>query len=156
ERAPMETNPAPSATLVKAQTSGLCSSHAGLVPSKMTSPRPNQTATDTTASKQANGSLGEIEGRLHAIFENMSQGIVTSDFDGNLLFWNRAAVEMHGFTSSEELKTHFLKFIDLFELSTLDGQVVKFQDWPLARLLRGERLSNYDLNVRRLDKDWRR
>src|ERR1019366_2128111 len=60
------------------------------------------------------------------------------------------------FTSSEEAKRHLSKFIDLFEISTLDGRIVKFEEWPMARLLRGEPLSNYELSVRRLDKEWRR
>lgn len=101
--------------------------------------------------RQVNQAQQEREALLH-----LSEGIITSDFDGHLLFWNRAAVEMHGFDNAEESKTHFSSFFDRFDLSTLDGQILEYKDWPLPRLLQGERLSNYNLSVHRLDKNWQR
>ena len=73
----------------------------------------------------------------------MTEGVVISTLDGQLLHWNRAALELHGFASSEEWCRRLPEFVEFFELSTLDGRMVNIEEWPLSRLLRGERLSNY-------------
>src|SRR5437868_3119681 len=103
---------------------------------RMTSHYPDQSTTAIAERKPREESPRDFDERLRVIFENITQGIVTSDLDGHLLYWNRAALEMHGFTNSDELRLHLSKFTDFFELSTLDGRVVKFEDWPMARLLR--------------------
>lgn len=101
-------------------------------------------------------SLRESQRRLHAVIENMAEGVVIADLDGKLLHWNRAALALHGFTSSEELCRHLNDFVSVFELSTHDGKVIKLEDWPMSRLLRGERLEKHELCIRRLDTDLNR
>ena len=49
----------------------------------------------------------------------MAEGVVISALDGNLLYWNPAAVEMHGFANSEDLQWHLSKFIDLLNFRHL-------------------------------------
>src|SRR6185436_20676515 len=42
------------------------------------------------------------EQRLETVIENLSEGLVVSDLNGQLLNWNRAALELHGFASLDE------------------------------------------------------
>ena len=44
----------------------------------------------------------------------------------------------------------------LFELSGLDGTVWPVEQWPLARILRGENLRNLEVNIRRHEGTWHR
>jgi two-component system cell cycle sensor histidine kinase/response regulator CckA len=96
------------------------------------------------------------EERLQTVVESLSEGLVVSDLEGELLHWNRAGLAMHGFASLEEGRRHLGKFRDIFELSTLEGSVLPYEDWPLRRVLRREPLRDLDLVIRRLDVPWER
>jgi PAS domain S-box-containing protein len=87
--------------------------------------------------------------KLQLIFDELSEGIITSSPDGALLSWNTSAVEMHGFTSMSEVTGALVTFRDLFELTTREGVVLTFEEWPLARILRGDTLRAVELRVRR-------
>ncbi|MDQ7783448.1 MAG: PAS domain S-box protein [Desulfomonilaceae bacterium] len=103
----------------------------------------------------------EEEGRRHleqlrTVLEHLTEGLVVADLEGNLYHWNRAAIEMHGFERLNECRRSLHEFADMFELSTSDGRVLPVEQWPLARILRGETLRNWEVRVRRLDRDWKR
>lgn len=115
-----------------------------------------ETTRDITESKRAETALRESEERLQRVTEGMTEGLVISDMEGELIHWNPAAVEMHGFTSPEVWRRQLPEMKDIFELSTLDGTVVPFEQWPFPRIYRGERLREYELRVRRIDRDWER
>jgi PAS domain S-box-containing protein len=105
---------------------------------------------------QAEAGLRESEAQLHTIVENLDEGVVVSDLDGRLLQWNRAALKLHGYSSSDQDRRRFTELIDTFELSTLDNVLVPVEQWPLARILRGEKVHDLELQVRRVGSDWRR
>jgi PAS domain S-box-containing protein len=100
--------------------------------------------------------LGESEQRLQTVIENLSEGLVVSNPDGQLLTWNRAALEIHGFASLEECRLKLPDFANIFELSDLHGSVLDLEQWPLARIIRGERLHNLEVRIRRLESQWSR
>src|SRR5712691_6743265 len=100
--------------------------------------------------------LSESEQRLHTVIENLSEGLVVSDLDGQLLNWNRAALQIHGFASIDECLLKLPEFANLFELSDLNGTVLDLQQWPLPRIIRGECLRNLEVRIRRLNSDWNR
>ncbi len=106
--------------------------------------------------KQTTEALSESEARLRTIVENLAEGLVVSDMDGNLLHWNPAALEMHGFASQEEGQRALPAFAQIFELSEMDGTLLPLERWPLARVLRGEELRDWDVRVRRLAGEWAR
>ena len=106
--------------------------------------------------KAAQEALRDGEAQLQTVVENLTEGLVVSDLQGNLLHWNRAALEMHGLASLAEARRKLPEFTAIFELSTLDGAVLAVEDWPLTRILRGEDLRDWEVRIRRLQGDWRR
>jgi PAS domain-containing protein len=44
--------------------------------------------------------LQESEQRLRTVIENLNDGLVIAATDGQLLHWNKPALEMHGFSDS--------------------------------------------------------
>lgn len=111
---------------------------------------------DTTENHAVAEALRESEERLQTVMENLTEGLVVSKLDGQLLHWNRAAVEMHGFNNLEECLRMLPEFMNIFELSTLENKVLSYEQWPLPRIIRGENLRNYDLRIRKIGADWQR
>ena len=100
--------------------------------------------------------LRESEAQLQAVLENLSEGVVASGLDGQILRFNRTAVEMHGFTSTEEYLRRLPEFTDTFDLATPDGTPLAVDQWPLARVLRGETLRDLDISLRHLGQGWQK
>lgn len=101
--------------------------------------------------------LRDNESRLYNTVENLTEGLVMSDLDGRLLHFNRAALDLHGFSSFDECQRHLSEFTEIFELTHLDGKALAYDDWPLSRILRGEILTGLELRVRRkMEPVWER
>jgi len=111
---------------------------------------------DITARKQAEAALRAHEAQLRTIVENLTEGLAVSDLDGQLLHFNRAALDLHGFATLEECRRRLPEFADTFELAAMDGTVWPAEQWPLARILRGESLRDLEVRIRHLHADWRR
>ena len=109
---------------------------------------------DITDRKRSEQILRDSEERLQTIIENLHEGLVISELNGQLTHFNQAGLEMHGFSSLEEGLLKLPQFHTMFELSTLDGSVLKFEEWPLARVMAGDVLTDYEVCLRRIDKDW--
>ncbi|MEY2427840.1 MAG: hypothetical protein QOJ40_725, partial [Verrucomicrobiota bacterium] len=119
--------------------------------------------TDNTARKQveeerkrAEAALGQSEARFKTILENLAEGVAVSDLNGQLLHFNRAALDLHGFANLDECHRHLSEFASLFELSGTDGKVWPTDQWPLARVLRGEEIHNLEARIRGIRSDWQR
>lgn len=106
--------------------------------------------------KERSGQLEETSRRLQTVVDNLTEGLVVSDLDGNLFHWNPAAVAMLGFNSMEECKLNLSEFAKIFELSTVDGQILPCEQWPLSRILRGEVLRDWEVLMRRQGSAWQR
>ncbi len=106
--------------------------------------------------RQAEQALQESEARLQTIVENLAEGLAVSDLNGQLLYFNRAALNLHGFASLNECRLHLAQFADTFELSDMEGNVWPVDQWPLARILRGEKLRNFEARIRRVGTGWQR
>ncbi len=111
---------------------------------------------DLKQRRQAEDSLRNSRSQLQTIFDNLTEGVLVSTIEGRFLTWNRAALQMHGYASLEECCDRLSELPDTFELATMDGVVLPLEQWPLSLILRGERLSDLELRVRRLDKEWER
>ncbi|MBK9066769.1 MAG: PAS domain S-box protein [Gemmatimonadetes bacterium] len=111
---------------------------------------------DATERRRTEALLRSSEERVQAVLEHLGEGVVVADLSGRLLSWNRAALQMHGFGDAEAWLLRVPEFAALYELSGLDGRVLPEAEWPVSRILRGERIDNVALRVRRLDTEWRR
>jgi PAS domain S-box-containing protein len=112
--------------------------------------------TDNTARKQADDALQKKEVQLKAIIENLVEGVIVSDLNGELLLSNHAVQELYGHTGPVESRRHLGEFVDTFEIWGIDGAVLPRDQWPLARILRGDKLSGVQVRIRRADSDWQR
>jgi PAS domain S-box-containing protein len=113
-------------------------------------------ARDITEQKRVEAALRQSEERLQAVTENLTEGLIVSSLDGELLHWNRAGLEMHGYSNREDGLRMLAEFADTFELFTLDGFAMSFDAWPMTRVLRGERLRDLEVRIHRRDRDWKR
>jgi len=89
--------------------------------------------------------------RLRAVVDNMADGVVVADTDGNLLEWNPAALRMHGYASVDEVRRHLSTFRETFVLSCPGQPPLPYDEWPIPKLIRGEVVAGYELHVRRTD-----
>ena len=94
------------------------------------------------------------EARLRTVIENISEGLVISDLHGQLLHWNHAALVMHDFENLDECRLRLPEFARLFELSSLNGAILPLEQWPLACIIRGEPVKDFEARLRRLDLEW--
>lgn len=94
--------------------------------------------------------MGELR-RLRAIVSSMTDGLIVFDMDGNVLDMNPAALRLHGFDSVRQARRHLTDFPDTFALCTREGAELPVDQWPLARVLRGEDFSGLEVRVRRVD-----
>ena len=111
---------------------------------------------DITERKAAEASLRDSEQRLNTVIENLNEGLVIANLDGQLLHWNNAALQMHGFASMDECLLKLPEFATIFELSRIDGSILPLEDWPLSRVIRDGHLRDLEIRIRRLDCDWHR
>ena len=87
---------------------------------------------DITERKRAEEALRRSEERLQRVTAGMTEGLVISNMEGEMLHWNPAAIEIHGFTSADVWRRQLPEFQNIFELSTLEGTAVPFEQWPPA------------------------
>lgn len=100
--------------------------------------------------------LQSREAELHTVLESLSEGLVTATLDGFVQQWNRVALEMHGFSSLEEAQHSLPELATIFALTTLDGTNVPVAQWPLARVLNGEEVCEWELHIQRRNTTWER
>lgn len=102
--------------------------------------------------------LARSESRLTTIINNLAEGLVVSDMTGKLVTFNRAAMELLGFASQQEVQrfVFIAEMVDIFEVSTLEGTVLGLEQWPVSRILRGESLHNLELRTHIKHLGWHR
>ena len=98
----------------------------------------------------------DSEKQLQSVIENLTEGLVICDLNGQVLQCNKAALELHGFATSQECALNVAEFTKIFQFSELDGAVVAVEQWPLPRIIQGETLTDVEMRVRRIDGDWNR
>ncbi len=111
---------------------------------------------DITDRIRAEEALRKNEAQLRTIVENLNEGLVVADLDGNLLGWNHAALEMYELLGHGEVLGNQSAFGAIFELSAVDGTVLPIEEWPLSRILRGEHVRDMEVRTRRRGIDWER
>ena len=95
--------------------------------------------------------------QLQQIIAGMSDGVVLAEPDGRIMWANAAALEMYGLTDAAGLGTSIEEFHSRFDLTYRNGRPLAEQDYPLARLCRGEAFTDLIVNVHRAgepEPDW--
>ncbi len=93
---------------------------------------------------------------LQAVFEQIEEGLILSDESGGIVHWNRAALAMHELTPDATLHRPVEDFADIYELRTMDDELVPVSRWPVPRLLRGEAVRSEPMRLVRRDRPWSR
>lgn len=88
--------------------------------------------------------------QMQAIFENMTEGVLVADMRGNMLYFNRAALELHGHQSLAEVQRPLTEIEAGWDLYDLEGSRLPIREWPISRAMRGP-FTDYELRVRRID-----
>ena len=95
--------------------------------------------------------------RLESIINGIPEGIIVVDPEGgDTLHWNTAALRMHGYEYQQDALAFLASAVELFEVATLEGEVLPLDQWPIPRLLRGEEYEDYRLRLRRRADGWER
>lgn len=87
---------------------------------------------------------------MEAMVADISEGLVIADLDGNVLEMNNAALALHGYSHVSEAQKHMSKYIEDWEFSYPDGNEMPLNEWPLARVLAGEKVKNFEVRAKNL------
>ena len=91
--------------------------------------------------------------QLRAVFEHLAEGVVVFEPEAGWAWWNPAALRLLGLDPAQPPDVTAMR--QTFELVRLDGTVLDTEQWPTARISRGETLQDEELIVRRRD-GWER
>jgi PAS domain S-box-containing protein len=102
---------------------------------------------DISDRKQAEESLRFEKTRLQVILDNLSVGMIFMDGRGNILTFNKAALEMHGFKNESEMHTLLSEYINEFDLKNSEGNPVSFEDWPASRAVNSDFVKDFEVKL---------
>jgi PAS domain S-box-containing protein len=111
---------------------------------------------DLSEQHEAEAALREAQERFEVVVEHMREGLIIATPGPGILHWNPASLRLLGFKDVDEGRRRQGEFGKIFELSTLEGIAIPSDQWPLARLRRGEPFVDLEVRVRRRDTDWQR
>jgi PAS domain S-box-containing protein len=113
------------------------------------------TGMDITAVKKMENALRRSEARWNAAIESFAEGAIIATEDEQVIYWNPAAREMHGFTRPDEGIEPLEKTPITFQLWTPDdSHMLDLDEWPMRRIKRGETVRSLELRIRRPDQGW--
>lgn len=107
--------------------------------------------TDITNFLSVQTALRSAQAEIEVVVENLNEGLIISDLNGDFLRRNPAAFSIAGITDRAKDMRNCAQLEQILEISTMDGMVLEVDEWPLQRVLRGETLSNFEARVRRRD-----
>ncbi len=96
------------------------------------------------------------QAKLTATLEAMQDGVAIFDMNGRLVFANHAEASRNHYPDAQSMQQDLRHFVQHYELSTPDGDVLPVDQWPASRILRGDALSQWEVRARRRDigKEW--
>jgi len=80
--------------------------------------------------------------KFAAALESMTDAVLITDTNGDLIDVNPAFVNYYRFPSRQECATHFTDYPKIMEVTELSGEPVPPENWAVPRALRGEAGSN--------------
>ena len=119
--------------------------------------------TDITERKRTEDRMRQMEQEqawqaalFRTSLDTLSECVVVSDLSGKPYYWNRSALELYGYGTTERAREMLPQFDELFELVLPGGEVVPHEEWPLARAIRGERIRDWECTLRHRREKWER
>ena len=100
-----------------------------------------------TTKQQSTPGLGRRQ--LQQVMANLSEGVVLLDTEGNILWANRAALDMHGCDTTEDMGRTAKGYADYFELRESGRRALKASQSPPARLAAGKPFDGLVLELTR-------
>lgn len=97
------------------------------------------------------GALRESEAKFRSVVEHMSEGLMIFDQEGAMTFHNPASARMHGLKREADGLFQPEDIPVQWRAWDSEGVSVPFEDWPIARVLKGERFENRYFHVERAD-----
>lgn len=105
-------------------------------------------ARGTASEKRAKRKLRDSEAQLITILENLTEGLIVSDLDGRIIEFNKAVLQLYGFSGKEEARRALARFGDHFDVVDSSGTYLAKDRLPLQRIIRGEEIRDLDVTVR--------
>lgn len=106
---------------------------------------------DITARKESEENLVHENRKFAAAFQNSVMGLVLSDSDGGDIVMNPAALNFHGFSSTEDMHLRVGDYAQEWELRDTGGSLIPYANWPLVRAVRGDYVRDVEILFRKLD-----
>ncbi len=101
---------------------------------------------DVTERKHAEEKLNKNEEFLRTVLENISDGIVACDAEGNLTLFNRATREFHGLSAMNLAPDEWAEHYSLYYP---DGKtLMEIKDVPLYRALQEGSVNNVEMLIK--------
>ena len=88
--------------------------------------------------------------KLAAVLEAIDDGISVFDAAGRMVLANEAQAKRFGYTCLEDMMRDVGYFAAHYEVYDTSGHRLDVEDWPLWRVLAGERVTDVELDVRQL------
>lgn len=95
--------------------------------------------------------LRASESKFGSVVEHMSEGLIIFDEDGAVNFHNSASARIHGIESEADGLYRREDMPVQWRAWNREGLLLPFEDWPIAQVLRGERVQNQHLHFERTD-----
>ncbi|GAA0748172.1 PAS domain S-box protein [Ideonella azotifigens] len=95
--------------------------------------------------------LRHDELQFRRVVEEMSEGLMVFDVEGNVVFQNRASLRLHGFDETERGEMGRAALPVLWEGWDPSARRLEIGDWPASRVLRGEQVQDQVLRAVRRD-----
>lgn len=98
--------------------------------------------------------IQEKSERLDAVISVLTEGVIFVDPSGRILRMNDEALRIHGFASHDEMIREISKYEPEFTLFSLEGRKLPLEEWPITRMLKGERFAAQEVKVVQKNRSW--
>ena len=106
---------------------------------------------DVTEKRRAEEALRASEERFRLVTENMVEGLVLFDAEGNLIHQNASSLRIHGFTPDDQVRVPRADIPVVWNAWDETGRPVPFEEWAVPRMMQGEHISDLVLRIRQPD-----
>ena len=103
---------------------------------------------DVTERKAAEQEIQQARAKLEAAFHAMQDGVIMFDMGGNVLLINEAMGRITDFSDAREMEDRLNVFHAGDGLRLPDGTPIGREEWPTARVLRGDSFTDYPVRTR--------